>query len=619
MSKTPLRFTLICAAAIVIAFGFFDLSSWIGVEGFRTPFHPAVLGDQDYYLARIHRAAVEGRPVDSAFYFEHLSGPSRFPALELPFALMGRAGLADDPALAGFFLRIFAALGLFAGYRAAARRWSETGSAAASAVAAAIVLFGHSHQMLVGSAINSWLLPLSVLAACAIIGSSTAAAGKPWLSWACLAVASASVHPVMFAVFGLSAGLAWLTRFIERRDSAAFRDGAIWLAATIVVGSLSFGGHLAGGEAAAEALRRTPQATTRLPATPVESLLMLTVFFLLWTKASAFGTTARSRVRAVSCIVAACFLGSIANVFSGTFFLNTHFFSIFAAIMPLAAMLVWRGGPPSSPRLAAVSLGVFGLYALGVLLAHPWRSWLVLGRYLPLAVSLVLLIAPTRWLDRLVAKLPRPAPAALVLAAFAYSLVFQWRLERPLLARHADAQSARPLFAALASLPAGVVMADADLSGLISIRSRHLPYWYRWASTDTATDEELLERWRDMLTVLPDAADLRDQRGRLGVFHLTDSLCGMPAERLLYAPLVKRGSLKESLCVERKTPDDWNAFADSAARQAQAGAAGWSPSRRLDYLIIDKSAGESVPAALGGRFESLYEDGRYRLFRYRRD
>jgi hypothetical protein len=162
-------------------------------------------------------------------------------------------------------------------------------------------------------------------------------------------------------------------------------------------------------------------------------------------------------------------------------------------------------------------------------------------------------------------------------------------------------------------LPPGVVLSDPNLAGLIAGYTPQHPYWTPRAFLDEASNDELISRWREALAFYPNDPGLTGTGAKAGIYGAENQFCQALVERRIYQPLKRAGLLKTTLCRETLTDEQWLAFVATAKREAQA--AWHQPSYRLDYVVFDRQANETLPTTSTGHLEPVGDTGRYAVYR----
>lgn len=626
------RTILIGVAGVVLLTGAMissDLAYWALADRFRPPVRDVILDDHDYYLMRVHAALMAGRPIGSPFYLEHADSEPRYAVFETTVVLIGRvlASVRNMTAWAAL-LDGLSIVAVFLGLAWIFARWFRWRPDRALLVAFLFTAWAEPVPMFKYHAMRSWFLPFVLFGVIAL--RNAFAATVPWrrFAWFGAALFALAVHPVPFAIGLGAATIVWAVRLKRSPNAAVALQALAWASLALAVAALFYSRHALPDPGAAAAtldtLRRGGLVESRLPSGLTASLTAAGALILvLLCRRRADDPTDRETLLVVAALFGAALFGLNSNVVTGKFFMADHFQffeHLFIVIAAGAAFAAKPSVPARGERVAAwAAIGMTSVYAAELIVDYPIRAFLVTAATLPYFASAAFL----GWAALGKPALPRPRHpirdtmlVGLFIVTALYPFVLFWRLNRVNVAKHAEVQAIRPALDVLQSLPAGVVMASPRWSAIVTLQTAQRPYWHNLAFIDLAPTAELLDRWREELPFFPDEPRMHDANAHDGTFGLEEGPCGHPLEVRLYRPLKEAGWLKESLCRGAVFQKDWPDYVASAIGNATSSAASWRPTYRLDYLLIDRAAGEAVPGTLGAHFKEAWSDDRFTLYRY---
>lgn len=634
MSKSSWKNAVIAAAGVLVLTMILvapDVVFWRTLDRGLPPLR-AFLGDQHYYLLRVHDVLSADGPIASPYFLEHRSGQKRFVVFETAVASLGavlKPFIGDNPAVWSGLLSALTISALFLELAYVFRRWAKRSFARSMTLSFLFTLWLSPWGLLYGNALVSWFTPIAffgVIAAVEGLNADRAARRLGLLSFSALAFA---VHPIAFALGVSSTGLALLLRLVQRPTRRAFLEAAAWGAVVIAIGFALFGAFLlpdrSAAAAAAETLKRNAFIESRLPTAPIASLrtLAIAAILIVCRRRTRPGDAGRTLWDLLIILNIAAFLGANVNIATGKYFLNEHFFFLQPLTVGAAAGLALAlPSGTSTKKEKIVILAVAALfieYALRILGQAP--IWAMLNVLSPMAVlSGVAILTWTAW-GKPPAFPSRHRP--LMTAALAFAALFPaflvWKTQVAAIDGHDRLQPLRPLLRALEEYPVGAVLSNPSLSDVIALYTPQHPYWSPLAFGDEASNEELRRRWRDALVFYANDAGLTDASAKRGLYGHENMFCSVTStiEEKLYKPLSRFG-FTASLC--RETLDDkaWGALAglESAAAIREASTGAWRPSYRLDYLVLDLSKNEKIPKVLSERFGLLVSDDRFAVYRY---
>ncbi len=141
-----------------------DLILWKTIDHGQTPIRALVLGDQDYYLLRVHAALTAGSPIESPYFAEHATGTARFFIFEtFVVHILGTLFVPLVGTNAVFWadlLRALAISGLFLGLYYVFRKWAGIPPYPAMAFALAINFWQEPFAQNSQYALGSWFVPI---------------------------------------------------------------------------------------------------------------------------------------------------------------------------------------------------------------------------------------------------------------------------------------------------------------------------------------------------------------------------------------------------------------------------------------------------------------------------
>lgn len=626
-----LLLTISCLLALFLMVAGADVMLWKTLDLGREPIRALALGDQDYYILRIHSTLVAEKPIGSPFFLEHASSHPRYLLFDNFIVLLGKLlipFIGLNAVVWTDLLRILAITALFFEWRYVFRRWAGLSNLHASVTALCVNLWQEPFTFLTASALDSWFMPITFAGLLCLINCFRPEPKTAHLAWCILATALFAVHPISFAWGTLAAGILWLHRIWRERSRVAVKEALVWALPTFFLGLALFGSFAFPDpltvKVAAETLARNGSLETNLPVMPLEDLMMLGLLALILILRQ-HDRSRRAIWDALSASTVVMLLGLSSNILTGHYFLGDHFVYFERIVAVAAGALALTMPIPASDRrektIALIAGSTLAVYGLGLLVVHPIRSWLSLGVTLPYFLAYVAMVWVVfgRQLPRVFLP-PRFTLTAVVALSLLYPAVFLWRLERGYVPLHARAEEARPLLETLSKLPPGVVLSDDALSGLIALYTPQRPYWSSRAFIDEASNEELRSRWRDALVFFAEQSWTKSIATKVGLFGNEDQFCDGLSEKTFYGPLAHAGIVPASLCHHTLSEFAWTEFTENETVRALARQheAGWEPSYRLDMLVIDRVAGERLPPALMTVFEPIEDDGRFVIYRYRK-
>ncbi len=603
-----------------------DFAWWQMYGDGGPPIHAVTTGDQDYYLFRARATLAEGRPIASPFYAEHADGPARFALFEWPLAVFGRVipAVRDaNPVILQNLLRILSVVLIYLALARILRSWAGAGKVVSASIALLTLLWHEPFVMQEFYALETWFVPFHLFGLIAAFEGMTRAGWKrfAWLSTATISFAS---HPMAFVVGVGGIGAALAVEFLEAKRMKPLFDALPWGAFSIAALMLFFGPFLfQDSQVVSETMGRAPVIASRLPSFPLTALCLAFMAAAGW---AFYGQASAGRKKTAwllfSAFSAVSAAGMTANIVTGSHFLNDHYSFLVAYLTVIGGTMAWFEAREGNIR-PQKTLGWFAASSTAIVVgalvvSSPLRSILVRGQSVPfLAGGVILGIALV--FPGFFRKL-KPAPAALavlIAMSLAYPAIFLWRLNRADAETQQAAYAVRPAIEAASKLEPGVLMARSKLSDIIAMNTPHRPYWAHKAFIDEATNQELFDRWQDTLTFIPaNASEERADAIKTGIFGLGESLCGNFFDKFAYRPLVRRGVIDAPLCTPILPGDELTAFLGDSLASAQPPAT-WTPRYELDYLLLDRETDPPIPEEAKDRFEAVWEDERFALYRVR--
>ena len=200
-----------------------------------------------------------------------------------------------------------------------------------------------------------------------------------------------------------------------------------------------------------------------------------------------------------------------------------------------------------------------------------------------------------------------------------YATTFLWRLNRGLASSHEKIQSVRPLLGALDALPVGSVLSNPELSGLITLYTKQRPFWIYRAYMDEVSNQEMHRRWMDAMSFFSNDPMMSDGSIRRSLYSYGSIFCNNQTERFVYLPLKEAGILRKTVCREGISDSEWADVIQQAMKSAvdKEALEAWKPHYRLDYLVLDHTKREEIPAPLKKNFVLVSDDGRFAIYSFR--
>lgn len=630
------------ALAIGIFFAIPDIVGWIRIDRMRPPIR-SEMGDQTHYLTHLHRLQVDGRVGDSVFVWERMDKPSRFVFFDPIFkAIPGYKSIS--PLWWFTILKSVSAITIFIALFYLVRIF---GVREAPALGLAIFsIFFYGPYALQGPAISSWFLSLfltgfAVLAFTAIQG---------WYGWRLLAASTvllfASAMHAVYAIAGIGMGaLWWAHAFYHERRVRTWLCGVLWAGAAFFVFWALFGTYLgdAFGDPSSNisgVLERTAALRTRhivFPLLAAKFALAALISVWLYFRERNSRDVSSARRWLIPLFLALPLVAvEVQNVLTGLSYLGDHFLVLEEwLVLPAAAALLFtdNNGQNAESLLTPTSrlgrilgillIGAAIIFLFSLLAPRPVRSWLVLGRWVPL-VGAYLAVGIALASNRLFGMVRRAASTfgvALVVFSVCYAVLFSWRSYVYAEPEHQAAQRFRELFSKLAELSKGVVMVSPDAANLLALYAPHRVYWSPMNGQYGGLHQELVARWLDEAIVFSDDERLLGGVGAFSVFGGPNAWCHTLTERAFYAPLQRLGITDATLCNNNFVEKEWpRLIARHKERLMSLGDEGteWQPAYKLDWLVVDRNRDTASPVLLKRHFEAVTETGPFVIYRYLR-
>ncbi|MDP3963037.1 MAG: hypothetical protein Q8Q39_00920 [bacterium] len=600
----------------------------------QTPIR-ADMGDNMHYLARFKRLQVEGQIGESMFTWEHRGGRSYYAFFENSVKRIPGFDRIS-PLWLYVILKVISATAATMGFYGLLRA-CRIGTALALGIATAVVML-YGAYLMTDPGIATWFFGIFALGfaamAPAIVRDLASASG---LFRSVVFLVMASMHPVYYAASLGIGGAWWLMQVATRQTFRVGSYAALWVFAAVAIGIASYGKFFSvvqniSSPALPDFLARMSALRIHVPQTPFLALRFALVAFaayVFWRYAKNHGQLYASRWLLPFFVGIAGMAGVLQNAVTGISWLGDHFqFIEEFAVIPFAALIwlhtsdtfwqTWRS--PRRVALGVTLLVITVIFGLSVAYPRPWRSWLVLGRWVPVIGGYALI----GWylmrgsLAGIVPRASRLVLALLVAGSVCYASLFTWRIYAHTESGHFAAQAYRPLFEALSGLPYGVVMAPPGLAEFITLYTPHRVYWSRYNGQFAGTHEELSGRWLDESAVFADNRSLISaDPGMFSMFGAINVWCDTLTEKIFYTSLRNAGITDATLCNGEARDREWARLL--AEREARVVAldtgADWNPQYKLEYLVVENGT-DGVNPALESYFSRIVDAGEFTIYRY---
>lgn len=581
--RMNMRFFRVAGAILIaIFFSIPQLWSWARVDSYQEPIRHYD-GDTAHYLSILHTTVVEGTPRAQAYFWEEPDSPPQFWIFQTVASIFHPL---RSISIVWFDLALTLLVGLavfllfdFVLCRAGV-------PVVVSAVVSLCFVLLYGPIAFRGYALGNWFLPVFLGGMAASLRFFEAKEiDLRALGWALCAVVLFAVHPVYFAMGGLSLGLLWIARLSHKQSKSSLKFFAVWGAFSISLFFYLFFAFLKGTPAGEDTLYRIVALDTRLP-----------FHILLGARLGLLSVVAYSvGFLPIASFAGAAFVGLFSFVLTGQYIANDHYAIPEDFLAPALFLgLLFSGAVSSSlykfKFLRVAFLGVALLSLFDVLQYLNFRPG-YLGRFAPmlggyLGIALILNVPHAQVVLK---KLLNDRRVLVVFCLFSliYGSVITYRDLRPVASAHREAQEYRMLIGSVRKLSNGVVLADPYIENLISLYTPHKVYWSHIAFSETVLNEELKARWLDTSLFFEGSRGLEPvfvtgttdrcyEYERIKYLNFFESLGFSHPKKVLCGPVEEREALWPVLKQEAQE------FASSTVV-----AKTWAPQYKLDYLIVD--------------------------------
>ncbi|MDO8558260.1 MAG: hypothetical protein Q7S09_03685 [bacterium] len=630
---------LLPVAALAVGFIFItpNLVAWWRIDNFQIPFR-AVGGDDIHYLTNLHRLQVEGVSGSSMFTWEHRADGARFPFFDAIIKYV--PGFAGIPIIwLQVLLRFISVVAVFLAFYGLFR--AVCAEIKLSFSLALATTFLYSPYAIQGPGLNSWFLSFFLAG---LVPFMFTAIRRPYsfatLSTSILFVFLSAMHPVFLITAICMTGLWWFAGLWQkRREARIWLYAFAWLAASCVVGRMLLGSHLndffnaTAGSAVSGFFERNSGIHIRIPLFPLVLARFVLLALALWVGYRRGRTeTDAGRGRAWLLLLflsVPTILANVQNAFTGFAFIGGHFVILEEFIvLPAVALVLFASntetfrGSRLQKILGIILFMITAIFLFSLTINRPIRSWLVLGRWVPLFIGYLILclwlVFPGR-LRLLASKTLKLLPALLVFS-LVYAGFFLWRFYRYDAPTHVEAQQYRQIYDRLSQLAPGVVMAPPSMSEHIALYTPQRVYWSHTNGQFGGTYEELADRLLDERLVFENNSQLGSDYGRISAFGTFNYWCGMLTETAFYAKMRLLGIADVTTCdVNDRSEREWPKYLAqfTSERDAISQGAPWTPRYRLDWLVVHEGQDRISSSILRRYFEKAESVGSFTIYKYR--